>query len=132
MPRILVLICCLALAGIACSKSASDSSTDPGRARTSDLPIFFSCRDSSLYECHESFFDFEPASAPPCGIGISVRGVECDKTRGFLGACRSAVQGAAGFHVQSVIFYYAGSAAGSTRTQIEAQCKLANGEYLPD
>lgn len=98
-------------------------------ARSSNLPILFGCEQSAIYECHESYFNFEPATVPPCGIGNSVRSVECPKGPDFLGACRSAVQGGGGYQVQTVSFYYSGHVIGDS-ARVEQACRMANGEYI--
>jgi len=99
-------------------------------ARSSALPVLYRCEMAPSNQCIENYSSFEPAMAPACLAGSSVRDAECSKGAGFVGACRAAVQGANGYFVQTVIFYYAGNM-GFTREQVEAHCVAINGEFLP-
>jgi hypothetical protein len=98
-------------------------------ARSSGLPVLFKCEQPAIHECHEFYFSFEPGSAPACGIGSSVRGMECPKVPDFLGACRSAIQGGGGYQIQTVLFYYSGHTIGDS-ANVEKVCHMANGEYI--
>jgi hypothetical protein len=116
----------------ACSGNKNPSGNGPNGSdgRHSDLPILFSCIQPALHSCYEYYSDFEPATAPQCGLGSATRDAACPEEQDFLGACRTAVQGTSGFHVQTVTFYYTGSAYGNDPALVEKGCRDANGEYL--
>lgn len=127
----------LLVAEAACSSSSGGSAPPgsgggPKEERASQLPVLFGCNQPDLKSCHESYFNFEPASTVACGTGRAVRNQQCERGSGFLGACRSGIHGGGGYLVQSVLYYYEGHGGSTDRAQVEQSCKVSGGEYLPN